>query len=287
VNRGYLTIAARKSKFLEMAVDMALSLREHTEYPIALAADEFITDLAKTNYRSVFDHMTLLPPRFCEGRALKYGAAEASPFEETIFVDADCIVLDSLDNLFATLDTDDLAMVGEHLTLSDDTRHHGFSTSALIRRFRLGSYLKTNSGLFCFRRSRAMAILEDCLECYLKEIRPKLRYSTLLGRWLGDEIAFGIVGGRKAVGTLPKPDPMYWPQEFETLNLNAPGKPLLHLIWPPKKEVFEELMLATTSRRRDASVSGNAELHWREEVQSMRRKVWRRTVLGRLFRRGS
>ena len=281
MNRGYLTIAARRSKFLEMAVDMALSLREYTEYPIALAADEFITDLAKSKYTSVFDHMTLLPLRFCEGRALKYGAAEASPFEETIFVDADCIVLDSIDNLFATLDTNDLAMVGEHLTIDEDTRHHGFSTSALIRRFGLESYLKTNSGLFCFRRSRAIAILEDCLECYLNEVRPQLRYSTLLGRWLGDELAFGIVGGRKGVGTLPKPDPMYWPQEFESLNLNAPGKPLLHMIWPPKEEVFEELMSATTVRRRDAAVSGNAELHWREEVRSMRRKVWRKSILGR------
>ncbi|SVC06233.1 uncharacterized protein METZ01_LOCUS259087, partial [marine metagenome] len=62
-----------------MAVDMALSLRDHTEYPIALAADDFIIDLAKNKYRSVFDHMTLLPLRFREGRALKYGAAEASP----------------------------------------------------------------------------------------------------------------------------------------------------------------------------------------------------------------
>ena len=47
-----------------MAVDMALSLRDHTEYPIALAADDFIIDLAKNKYRSVFDHMTLLPLRF-------------------------------------------------------------------------------------------------------------------------------------------------------------------------------------------------------------------------------
>jgi len=283
VNRGYLTIAARRSKFLEMAVDMALSLREYTEYPIGLAADKFIADLAKTKYRSVFDHITLLPLRFCKGRALKYGAAEASPFEETIFVDADCIVLGPLDGLFAALDTNDLAMVGERLTFGDDTRHHGFSTSALIRRFRLESYLKTNSGLFCFRRSKAMEILEDCLECYLKEVRPQLKYSTLLGRWLGDEIAFGIVGGRKEVGTLRKPDPMYWPPEFDTLNLNAPEKPLLHMIWPPKKEVFEELMSATTSRRCEAAVSGNAELHWREEVRSMRRKIWRGTVLGRLM----
>ena len=38
--RGYLTLAAGDSRYLEMAVDMALSLREHTGHPIGLVCDE-------------------------------------------------------------------------------------------------------------------------------------------------------------------------------------------------------------------------------------------------------
>src|SRR5688572_30946367 len=120
-----------------MAVDMALSLREHTALPIALAADEPLGKLAKTRYEGAFDAVTLVPERFLKGRALKYGTAEASPFDETIFVDADCIVLGSMDDLWTVLATEDMVMTGEHLTAAEDRDHHGFSTAALIRRFGL------------------------------------------------------------------------------------------------------------------------------------------------------
>ena len=40
--RGYLTLAAGSPRYLEMAVDMALSLREHTG--VQLAEDADVTD---------------------------------------------------------------------------------------------------------------------------------------------------------------------------------------------------------------------------------------------------
>jgi hypothetical protein len=127
-SRGYLTLAARDPVYLEMAVDMALSLREHTALPIALAADEALGVRAQTRYAGIFDVVTLIPQRFREGRALKYGTAEASPFEETMFVDADCIVLASMDDRWSALERSELAMTGELLTTDEDRRHHGFSS---------------------------------------------------------------------------------------------------------------------------------------------------------------
>jgi hypothetical protein len=281
-SRGYLTLAAGNPRFLEMAVDMALSLRRHTEHPIALAADESLGVLAQTRYAGVFDVVTLILQRFREGRALKYGTAEASPFEETVFVDADCLVLGSMDDLWPVLESTDMAMTGELLTPAEDRIHHGFSTRALSRRFGLEQYLKTNSGLFCFRRSAALQIMEECRTCYLEEVVPQLRWSTLLGRWLGDELAFGIVGGRRKLGTLPKPDHMYWPEEFASLDPDHPTKPLLHLIWPPERETVEALLRGTTERRLEAGVPGDAETHWREEVRRLARLSRRRRILGRV-----
>ena len=281
--RGYLTMAARQRRFLEMAIDMALSLRGHTQLPIALAADEPLAMLAQTRYAGVFDVVTLVPKRFREGRALKYGSAEASPFEETVFVDADCLVLGPMDDLFDVLTSHDMAMTGEHLTLADDRIHHGFSTSSLIRRFGLETYLKTNSGLFCFRRSAAIAIMEDCRACYVDEVVRRLRWSTLLGKWLGDELAFGIVGGRRKVGTLPTPHHMYWPEEFPALDLERPTKPLLHMIWPPEPATLEALLLGVAARRAAAGVpDDDGGAHWREEVRRLGRLSKRRRLFGRV-----
>jgi hypothetical protein len=281
--RGYLTMAARQPRFLEMAIDMALSLREHTELPVALAADEPLAALAQTRYAGVFDVVTLVPTRFREGRALKYGSAEASPFEETVFVDADCLVLGPMDDLFDVLASNDMAMTGEHLTPSEDRIHHGFSTRSLICRFGLETYLKTNSGLFCFRRSAALEIMEECRTCYVDEVVRQLRWSALLGKWLGDELAFGIVGGRRKVGTLPVPHHMYWPEEFPTLDLEHPTKPLLHMIWPPEPATFEALLRAAAARRAATGVpDDNGGAHWREEVRRLGRLSKRRRIFGRV-----
>jgi len=278
-SRGYLTMAVRKPRYVEMAVDMALSLREHTPLPIAMAVDEGLAPEVRERYGSVFDSIVLVPDQFLDGRALKYGSAAATPFDETMFVDADCFVLASLDGLWSVLEHADMAMVGGQLTASDDQNHHGFSTRRLIRRFALDRYLKTNSGLFCFRREPGLRIMDECLECYLHEARPKLRGSLLFGRWLGDEIAFGIVGGRRGIQTFPDPSPMYWPPEFAGLDLTHPTKPLLHMIWPPPPHTLDALIAGARERRKTAGVCGDGEAHWREEVRHLERMADRRRFL--------
>jgi hypothetical protein len=280
---GYLTMAVGSTHYLEMAVDMALSLREHTRLPIAVAVDEPLRATVQDRYPRVFDEMVVLPERYRNGRALKYGCAEASPFETTIFVDSDCLVLGRLDFVVDALNGDPLAMVGQLLTRADDETHHGFSTRELMSRFGLDRYLKTNSGLFCFRKSGALEIMDECYNCYVHEARPALRSSIVLGRWVGDEIAFGIVGGRRRLSTLPQPFPMYWPREIESLDLVRPTKPLLHMIWPLPDAALERLVETTSVRRRIAGVPGDTE-HWRAEVRSLRWMARRRRIRDRLAR---
>lgn len=280
--RGYLTLAVGRTRYLEMAVDMALSLREHGPHPIALAADPPLADLARARYGPVFDRVTVVPARFLDGRAVKYGAAAASPFEETLFVDADCFVLGSLEYLWAGLEGADVAMLGEHLTEAQNENHHGFSTRRLMRHFGLERYFKTNSGVFCFRTEPARALFDECLDCYLGEVRPRLRGGILRGGWVGDEIGFAVVGGRRGFGTLPLPHAMYWPQEFRALDLDHPTKPLLHFIWPPEPPVLARLLREASRRRTEAGVPPTDHEHWHEEVRALRSMARRRRLLERL-----
>lgn len=265
-----------------MAVDMALSLREHTELPIGVVADEALADTARARFGTVFDEVSVIDDRFLAGRIRKYGVASASPFAEAVFVDADCMVLGSLDHLFQALGEHDVAMLGEQLTRDDDENHHGFSTRRLMERFELDRYLKTNSGVFAFRREPAVEVMEAWRTCFLEELRPRLRWSLLLGRWLGDEIAIGIVGGRLGLGTLPLPHVMYWPHEFADLDLDDPAKPLLHFIWPPPDEVLDRLMAGIRSRRRRAGLPLASEAPWRAEVEKLHRMRRRRRLLEKL-----
>ncbi|MDX1493746.1 MAG: hypothetical protein R3253_06800 [Longimicrobiales bacterium] len=280
--RGYLTLATGRMDFLEMATDMALSLRQHTDLPIGVVTDEALAPAARARVGPVFDTVDVLEPRFLQGRVRKYGVASASPFREVVFVDADCVVLGSLDHLFQALDSHDVAMLGEQLTRHDDENHHGFSTRWLMERFGLDRYLKTNSGVFAFRRDPAMDVMEAWRRCFLDELRPSLRWSLLRGAWLGDEIAIGVVGGRLGLGTLPPPHVMYWPHEFEGLDLDAPTKPLLHFIWPPPDPVFQRLLEEMAARREEAGVAATVSAPWKAEVGKLKRMRRRRRILERL-----
>lgn len=280
--RGYLTLAVGRPRFLEMAVDMALSLREHTALPIAVATDAELETLCRERYPGTFDAITRLPDRFLDGRGRKFGVAEASPWEEAMFVDADCIVLGGLDHLWRALERSDLAMLGSQLSRVHDENHHGFSTRWLMDRFGLDRYLKTNSGIFCFRRSAAVGIMEECLICFREEARPRLKRYLMLGRWLGDEIVFGIVGGRRGLRPLTVDSPMYWPNEFDAIDLDAPSKPLLHLIWPPPPAVVDAMLAGIAERRRRAGLPGGSEQHWLDEVRSLKHMARRRRFAERI-----
>lgn len=280
--RGFLTLATGRTHFLEMAADMALSLREHTTLSVGVVTDEALVDTARGRLGPAFDSVELLDRRFMEGRVRKYGVASASPFDEAVFIDADCIVLGPLDHLFDALDAHDVAMLGEHLGPDDDENHHGFSTRRLMDRFDLDRYLKTNSGVFAFRREPAVEVMEAWRRCFLEEVRPGLRWPILRGAWLGDEIAIGVEGGRQGLGTLPPPHPMYWPHEFGALDLDAPTKPLLHFIWPPPEDVFQRLLTEMAQRRREVGIPPGSAGAWKAEVAKLKRMRRRRRILERI-----
>lgn len=280
--RGYLTLAAGSSRYLEMAVDMALSLREHTRHPIGLVCDEATAETVTARYGTVFDCVAPVGPDFRNGRALKYGVAEASPWDQAIFVDADCLVLGALDHAFDALTDRPLAFLGELLTRDDNEHHHGFSTRRLMSTFGLDNYLKTNSGFFAFRKAPAELFMRECLRCFLEEAQPKLRLSRLRGAWLGDEIAIGLIGGRHKLPPLPKPGEMYWPAEFDSLDPDRPTKPLLHFIAPLPDRTFRELMRVVEDRRETAGVPWTGADHWVAEQASLERRARPRRWLERL-----
>jgi hypothetical protein len=274
-SRGLVTLAAGDARYLEMAVDLALSARAHSPLPIALVADTPTARRAAERYAGVFDEVRALPPRFRDGRARKYGVPEATPWERAIFIDADCFLLGPLERFWEELRETDFALVGERIGIDRREVHHGFETRALIARFGLPWYLKSNSGVFYFRREAALPIVDACLACHRDEILTRLR-----GGFLGDELAFGVVGGRLGLARFPSPGPMYWPSEFGALDLDRPEKPVLHVLAPLPAKVLGRLVTQADRRRRDAGLPGSVASHWKEE----QRRVGRVRRLDRLTR---
>ncbi|MFQ5537617.1 MAG: hypothetical protein ACE5GJ_09220 [Gemmatimonadota bacterium] len=268
-SRGYVTLACGRRRYLEMAVDMALSLREHSPLPVALVADETLGAYAREHYRGVFHSVAELPHRFRVERAAKYGVVEASPFEEGIFIDADCLIVSDPDGFWERLDGQGVALVGEMLGWEDDRTHHGFSTRTLMEEFGLERYLKSNSGVFYFRRSAALPIMEECLVCYREEVLVRLR-----GWLLGDELAFGVVGGRRGLGLFPLPGPMYWRPELAAMVPGRFPKPVCHMIGPVARGALKFLLQEVDRRRKEAGLPAGSARYWKREQRKVKWGRW-------------
>ena len=268
-DRGYVTLAVGNPRYLELAVDMRLSMREQDDLPVALVADERLAAAAEERYPGVFDAVTVLPERFRAHRGIKYGVAIASPYERNIFIDSDCIVMGSLDRFWEALEGEEMALVGRMLEGDDEDRHHGFSTIYLRRRFGVDAYLKSNTGVFYFRKSAAVPILEECLELYVEEILPKLR-----GGFLGDELAFALVGGRRRLATFPEPGPIFWRDELARLDPERPQKPVMHMIAPIPRDAMRRMLADVERRRRDAGLPTGSSAHWRWKMRKVLKALW-------------
>lgn len=148
--RGILTMAVGTNRYLEQAVNLARSVRRfNPTLPIAL-----ITDSHSTSVACEFDHVLMLNPEWGPPFNQKLRVDAYSPFDETLFIDSDCLVFGSLADVFAKLCADDFSMpVVQQRT--------GMWHSADVRNWadilNVESIPVGNAGCFFFRRTERAA----------------------------------------------------------------------------------------------------------------------------------
>src|SRR5262249_38325277 len=111
--------------------------------------------------------------------------------------------------------------------------------------------------------AQGAAVLEACARCYAEEL-PRLPRRLRPWRYLGDELAFGVIGGRLGLGTFTGPGPMYWPDEIRTLDPDRPAKPILPFIAAIPEKTLDAVLEGVRARRRAAGLPPDASLQsWR------------------------
>lgn len=259
-HRGYLTLAARTPMYLEMAVDLALSLRETNADPLSLIVDRKLRTRAHRHYRSVFDHILDLPETYDFGRALKLCAAELTPYERTFFVDADTLALGSMEPFWERMAPRSFAMMGETLSCDDETLHHERPVRWWCERFGLDSYFKTAGAVVYFTREEGRRIFGRCFRIYRDRVFGRV--------WTGDEIAFAVLAAEEPIPVLEPPAPILWPDDLTTLDLADPSAPLFTVLGSPPTRVMDALMVDVVRRRSAAGLPGGSSPYWRLKADS-------------------
>lgn len=240
--RGYVTVASGDRRYLEFAVDLALSIREFNPEPITLVLGDELRAFATDAHRAVFDGIAALPEGY-PAYLGKLAAPGATPYERTLYVDADCMVIGTLAGLWDRLAPACFAAQGQFLAADKDIEHHGFSTAALIGRFGLSRYFKCNTGFLYFRKAPGIAVADACMG---------VRRDAFGGRMTCDEILLGIVAEAHEVFAIRRPWPMPW--SGHAVNPRETAFQIVHFIGAFRVDTLTWLLMEMRRRRKAAGL---------------------------------
>ena len=105
--RGFVTVATGSDDYYKMAADLLLSYRGRGKgkYPFAIICDR------ENEYTAMFDHVVVVD-EFRKSTVDKL-LLQHSPYEESIFLDADMLVLENIDDLWDVFrEADDVSVFG-------------------------------------------------------------------------------------------------------------------------------------------------------------------------------
>jgi hypothetical protein len=145
---GILTLAFGRPKYIEMAKALAHSLMLH-DPGLERAV---VTDSDDPELRTLFT--TVIPYRKEYGSNVrqKMHLDLYSPFEETLFIDSDCLVLRPLDPIWAAFKDADFGATANRTTLRKGDKDEYMDVDFILGRFKLTGIPKFNGGLYYFKR---------------------------------------------------------------------------------------------------------------------------------------
>ena len=156
--RGIITIAQGKKRYIDMAVNLAISLkRVSPEIPLAV-----ITDSTDEALRKYFDVIIPVDPAYGIGLVQKLHIYDYSCFEETLFIDADCLAVRPVEFLFDAFKDEEVCCIGHRRT---GNKMFGMDVTDLMARFELPYLIGHNGGVYYFKKGpAAKAIFDKAIE---------------------------------------------------------------------------------------------------------------------------
>lgn len=141
--QGIITIATGKA-YRAMAYDLGLSLKLHA----GQISRAIVTDVPEQRLVEVYDSIITVRPELGDGYRQKLNLDQYTPYDRTMFIDADCLVVRDLADLFARCADRQFAFAGE---IRREGKWYDADLQEVCQRLGLPDGLAVlNTGFFCF-----------------------------------------------------------------------------------------------------------------------------------------
>jgi hypothetical protein len=184
--RGVITLAFGKQKYVEMGKSLGRSLKLNApDLPRAVVTDSTDPELHSL-YTHIVPYQAAFGPDVCQKVHLDF----YSPFEETLFIDSDCLVLNNLDSFWEAFAGQYFGVPGWRVLHKGNTDPF-FDVEFILDRFGLDGVPKFNGGTYYFKRGAECTRFFDRSRELLANAGD-LRLGTFRGQAPADEAIFAI-----------------------------------------------------------------------------------------------
>lgn len=271
--KGILTIAIGSHFYGHLAEALAKSVRKHSTIPISVIADEDgLTGIANPK---LFDQ--IIEPKFVHYLdnyvfnpfKLKTYIYDYSPYEETLYIDADNIFIKPLDTLFDTLEGSDFQIHEVKRWTKENwdrcamvwAKNVGVSIQDIIDIYECGddaTYPEYNSSFVWFKKNPKNAEYFGYVKGYYLDRRTKYK---AVGKCYPDELAWNITSAKmNHFGKISGFKPIYHTWESSKKERVPPVAEIMKDYWllgmaggyhtPQLVRVYEKLSGAKFDRRK-------------------------------------
>lgn len=211
--KGFLTAAYKNIVYAEQAVTLVLSFRSKgLTLPVALVTDQLCYNyLKKKNYITLFDEVILGPEDYLYQFIGKLHSAIRTPFEDTIYFDSDCLLVNHAERLFDVFSQKDFCVPGADMT---EGTYYNLDIQVWLSKLQLTYIPIFNAGVFRFNAS-GKKIIYDALE-YMQQPKQYLIPSADGG--LNEQIALGIAMSKSGIHPISYVEDYH----FSFFNANSP-----------------------------------------------------------------
>lgn len=270
VHEGIITSAFGATKYIELSVDLALSVREYSALPVSLITSESGARHVTTRYPGLFEHIVVsdrlesLAPNL-RLVAAKIDAIANSPYQRTIFLDSDMVCRRDPSFLLEGVVSGEFRVFGRLHSRDTcaDISHHGIPVLELFDAFDLDCYVHSSLGAFAFTREggdRVAALMTSEEPAWRERVKP-MRES------LPAEILFGLLGDRTQVAFYNLPGRFYQKQDMSFRW--SDDVTCLHSA-PMRHREALRLLAGIVSRRRRSGFPVSPTLYWVSEILNRR-----------------
>lgn len=208
MSEGYVAIAMDDSRYMDLAANLALSIRRLDTRPISVIVNKAIT--IKPEYRALFDSIIEAPDEpDIRGAMNKARLYRYTPFERTMYVDTDCVLFSNRIEFFWH------KLRGQPFVIEGLRQKVGpvFACSlgvkdaaAICARMNVPHVIVCNTGVMYFERSPLTEqIFERVLALYRSADRDHISYPFKHQGEYNDEPFFGVVLPTLDVAPLDSP----------------------------------------------------------------------------------